>query len=316
VQLNQFAKDILSGLTSKPKKLSSKYFYDAKGDKLFQEIMNLDEYYLSRAELEIFNNHKSPLLDLINNGSQFEIIELGAGDGEKTKVLLQYFQQEKAKFTYSPVDISDHVLRVLKENMNSYIPDLDIHPLTGDYFQVLQELRFNNEKSRSIVFFLGSNIGNFLDQDVISFVKSIQNNLKKGDLLMIGFDLKKDPRKVLGAYNDKSGITKAFNLNLLSRINEELGADFDLDQFEHYPVYDPMTGQCRSYLLAKKKMEVQIDHLNTKISFEAWEPVFMEVSKKYDLSEIEQLATKTGFSQIRNFFDDQKLFCNSIWEVK
>ncbi|MEQ8471876.1 MAG: L-histidine N(alpha)-methyltransferase [Marinoscillum sp.] len=314
MQETQFARDIKSGLTASPKHLSSKYFYDAVGDKIFQKIMKLPEYYLTRAELEIFETKKEKLLEIIDPGTPFRIVELGAGDGMKTKVLLKYFQQQKANFSYSPVDISANVLKDLERNVMQEIPDLDMKPLAGDYFHVLSDLKFQNHK-KNIAFFLGSNIGNFRNEMAERFLKSIQNNLSKGDFLMIGFDLKKDPRIILSAYNDAEGVTKSFNLNLLKRINREFDADFETENFDHNPIYDPMTGECRSYLISKEAMEVNIKKLDLQVRFKVWEPIFMEVSKKYDLEEINILAQNCGFRVVENLFDADKMFTDSIWEV-
>ncbi|MFY0605997.1 MAG: L-histidine N(alpha)-methyltransferase [Cyclobacteriaceae bacterium] len=315
VSLDQFSQDVLDGLSSNPKKLSSKYFYDERGDELFQQIMNLDEYYLSRAELEIFNTKKNDILEIIDTSDHFRLLELGAGDGAKTKVLLRHFRDSGIDFTYAPVDISENVLQVLSSSLEKEVPGLNIEPLAGDYFKVLNELKFKNDH-RSLVFFLGSNIGNFLNETAISFLSGIRDNLKKGDLLMIGFDLKKDPQIILNAYNDKQGVTEAFNKNLLRRINEELEGNFELNQFDHHPIYDPLTGQCRSYLISKKALSVRIEKLDRTFHFEAWEPIFMEVSKKYSLDEINYLATNTGFKLVANFFDGQNLFCDSVWQVE
>lgn len=310
----QFAEDVKEGLNSTPKRLSSKYFYDAKGDKLFQQIMQLEEYYLTRAELNIFQTQSQHLLDLFDSGGAFRIVELGAGDGMKTKVLLKYFQEKGADFSYCPVDISANVLEDLKRNVLAELPDLKMEPLAGDYFKVLSELKFQNHK-RNIAFFLGSNIGNFRKDLAIAFLSSIQQNLAKGDFLLIGFDLKKDPKRILSAYNDSQGVTRAFNINLLQRINDELGGDFDLEAFDHNPIYDPMTGECRSYLIAKTPQKVHIKELEESFEFRAWEPIYMEVSKKYDLDEIADLAESTGFRVRENLFDEEQLFADSIWEV-
>lgn len=313
--MNQFGQDVLSGLSSTPKKLSSKYFYDVKGDELFQQIMHLEEYYLTRAELEIFQTQKEKILQLLRPNGPFKLLELGAGDGLKTKVLLKYFVEQNVDFSYIPVDISSNVLDLLESNLRKEIRELKIQPLAGDYFKVLSDLKFK-DNSRKVVFFLGSNIGNFLGNAVKSFFKSIHDNLQKGDILMIGIDLKKEPQKVLTAYNDQEGVTRAFNLNMLTRINNELGGNFDPDSFMHYPVYDPLTGECRSYLLSTKKQEVCIASLQQSFEFDAWEPIFVEVSKKYSLHEIEQLAVETGFHVIDNVYDKKGLFTDTIWEVR
>lgn len=314
VSLSQFAQDVDEGLSSHPKRLSSKYFYDSNGDKLFQQIMNLEEYYLTRAELNIFETQKERMLEIFDSGGAFRIVELGAGDGMKTKVLLKYFQEEGAEFSYNPVDISANVLEDLQESMRSELPDLVINPLAGDYFTVLSDLKFRSHK-RNIVFFLGSNIGNFRHDLAVAFLSSIQQNLEPGDNLLIGFDLKKDPKRILRAYDDSKGVTRAFNLNLLHRINAELGGNFNVDEFDHNPIYDPMTGECRSYLVARTPQEVYIADLEKTFKFEAWEPIYMEVSKKYDLQEIAGLASETGFQVETNLTDSEGLFVDSIWKV-
>lgn len=276
--------------------------------------MQLDEYYLTRAELNIFQTQSQQLLDLFDSGGAFRIVELGAGDGMKTKFLLKYFQDKGADFSYCPVDISANVLEELRKNMLEEMPTLNMEPLAGDYFQVLSDLKFQNHK-RNIAFFLGSNIGNFRRDLAIDFLSSIQRNLKTGDFLLIGFDLKKDPKRILSAYNDLKGVTKAFNLNLLNRINRELGGNFQMDAFDHNPIYDPMTGECRSYLIAKSPQQVYLSTLDEAFEFKAWEPIYMEVSKKYDLDEIDDLAKETGFRVKKNLFDSDDLFTDSIWEV-
>ena len=276
--------------------------------------MQLDEYYLTRAELNIFQTQSQQLLDLFDSGGAFRIVELGAGDGMKTKFLLKYFQDKGADFSYCPVDISANVLEELRKNMLEEMPTLNMEPLAGDYFQVLSDLKFQNHK-RNIAFFLGSNIGNFRRDLAIDFLSSIQRNLKTGDFLLIGFDLKKDPKRILSAYNDSKGVTKAFNLNLLNRINRELGGNFQMDAFDHNPIYDPMTGECRSYLIAKSPQQVYLSTLDEAFEFKAWEPIYMEVSKKYDLDEIDDLAKETGFRVKKNLFDSDDLFTDSIWEV-
>ncbi|MEO9474111.1 MAG: L-histidine N(alpha)-methyltransferase [Cyclobacteriaceae bacterium] len=312
--MTQFKQDVLEGLSSNPKRLSSRYFYDEKGDQLFQKIMQLEEYYLSRAELCVFENHKARLLELMRPQEHFRIIELGAGDGSKTKVLLKHFTDEKASFSYCPVDISKSVLQTLRANLEAEIPNLNVEPKPGDYFQILHELKFQKD-GHNVVYFLGSNIGNFLNETATGFLSSIRENLNTGDRMLIGFDLKKDPAKILAAYNDSKGVTRQFNLNLLARINTELGADFDLEAFAHNPVYDPMTGECRSYLVSLQDQEVFISSLDKRISFRKWEPIFVEVSKKYDQNEIAQLAESSGFKVVENLFDPERLFTDSVWEV-
>ena len=310
--LNPLAEDVFTGLQARNKYLSSKYFYDATGDELFQQIMHLDEYYLTRKELEIFNTHKQGILSAMDDGKPFRIIELGAGDGLKTKVLLSYFIEQGVDFTYTPVDISGNVLEILEENLKQDIPELKIESFEGDYFDALAEISERPEKD--IVFFLGSTIGNFSQEEAERFLTKLQEFLKAGDQLFLGVDLKKDPSIILNAYNDSQGVTREFNLNLLDRINSELGANFDRDQFQHYPYYNPHTGECRSYLISKIEQEVTIG--DDTFHFREWEAIFMEISKKYDQPQLKSLASVSGFEPIDSFLDKDRWFADVLWEKR
>lgn len=309
--ITQFEIDVLEGLKSKQKRLSSKYFYDEIGDDLFQQIMRMDEYYLTQKELEIFENHKNEILHTISDGEPFRIIELGAGDGLKTKVLLKHFLESGIDFTYTPVDISGNVLDILEENLRKELPSLKIESYQGDYFEALAEISASPEKD--IVFFLGSNVGNFSEEGAIVFLTKLRNSLKPSDLLFMGVDLKKDPAMILSAYNDVQGITREFNLNLLDRINKELDGNFNRNKFQHYPYYNPHTGECRSYLISKTQQEVTV--VGEKIHFRAWEAIFMEISKKYDEVQLTQLAEDSGFTPQKSFFDGQDWFVDVVWSA-
>jgi len=309
-----FADDVLNGLSAMPKFLSSKYFYDDEGSRLFQEIMKLPEYYLTRAEFEIFSEQTREIFSAFNAGdSAFDLIELGAGDGTKTAVLIDYFLKQLANFTYMPVDISAEAQNALAENFRAKFPDLSIQIQTGDYFQILGNLQSNNGR-RKIILFLGSNIGNFRQEQAVSFFKSLRAVMNENDLLFIGFDLQKDPRVILKAYDDAQGITAAFNLNLLKRINRELGGNFDLENFSHYAIYRPTECAARSFLISRKEQTVRIEALNKSFDFEAWEPIFMEISQKYNLKMIEDLATQSGFSVKQNFFDSRNYYTDSLYK--
>ncbi len=312
----EFARDVSRGLAGNPKYLSSKYFYDEKGDELFQQIMKVGEYYLTQSEYSIFSTQKEKILQAFrgSENEEFDLLELGAGDGYKTKVLLNHFLSQKAKFQYKPVDISTNVLKVLTNNLSDELPELHVSGLRGEYFQVLEGLK-KNVKVKRVVLFLGSNIGNFTRPITTQFLYQLKNALASGDLVMIGFDLKKDPSKILAAYNDSQGVTRDFNLNLLSRINRELGADFNTDNFIHYPYYDPAIGECRSYLISTCAHTVNIQSLNQNVHFKAWEPIHMEISTKFDLETVQELAQTTGFTIEANFFDENKWFVDSVWRV-
>ena len=312
----QFAMDVAEGLSASPKRLSSKYFYDQEGDKIFQAIMAMPEYYLTRSEFEILETNKKAFLELFRNGSgRFNLIEFGAGDGLKTKILLRHFTEQKTDFQYFPIDISGNVLKLLVNDLKKTLPELKVEPMQDDYFKALGRLTETTDR-RNVVLFLGSNIGNFTEGEAISFLSKLGENLNKGDLILIGFDLKKDPERIRDAYNDKTGITRAFNLNLLKRINKELGGEFDLDKFQHYQMYDPVSGEARSFLMSRQKQEVRINALDKSFQFGAWEPVHVEISRKYNISTIEKYARESGFEAKQLFYDCRHFYVNALWEKK
>jgi len=303
--------DVLKGFSASNKYIPSKYFYDQIGDKIFQEIMGLPEYYLTRAEGDIFNNFKSNLRSLFGSDGGFNLVELGAGDGLKTSILIDDFIENKIEFKYYPIDISENSNISLKASMMEQFPELKIELITSDYFSGIEKIK--KHYARNVVLFLGSNIGNFSVKEASSFLKELKSVLSPNDLVLIGFDLKKNPKVVLDAYNDKSGVTKRFNLNLLTRINHELGADFKLENFDHCPTYDHNTGEVKSFLKVVKTCQVYITSLEQSFSFTAGELIHTEISQKYDVSEIKALASKVGFELKDNFFDENNYFVNSLW---
>jgi len=313
IKIKTFAEDVLEGLTSTPKYLSSKYFYDEKGDALFQQIMGLEEYYLTNCEFEVFSTRKEQLLSwFLKNTQHFNLIEFGAGDGTKTKVLLDYFLSQDTQFRYMPIDISANVLEILAADLHKQFPNLDVKTLNDDYFEALHSLNLMNH-TQKVVLFLGANIGNFSREEAKKFMQHLAEEMSPNDLLLTGFDLKKDPDIILAAYDDAKGVTRDFNLNLLHRINKELGANFDVDAFKHQPLYDPITGETKSYLVSKREQNVHIAALDRTITFNAWEAIFMEVSQKYNVEWIEELAKESGFVVCEHFYDHRNYFVDSLW---
>lgn len=309
----QFAADIFHGLTTYPKSLSSKYFYDKKGDELFQQIMHLPEYYLTGMEFSILEDNKDQIARAFNSEKGFDLIELGAGDGKKTKILLRQFMEEKFSFRYCPVDISKNVLSQLSQSLEKELPGIKVEPKQGMYSEVLERLSEYSERKK-VILFLGSNIGNLYQEEAVSFLKKISASMNSEDLFFMGADQKKHPQKVLDAYNDSSGVTAAFNKNLLSRINRELDANFDLEAFLHWPVYDPETGMAKSYLVSKKEQTVQINSLNLEIVFAKWESIHTEISQKYDDTSIAWLAGESGLKLVGSFSDSENNFKNYIFQ--
>lgn len=312
-QVDNFRSDVLDGLKQSPKKLFSKYFYDKIGDRLFQQIMKMPEYYLTNCELDIFKNKTHEIIDAITfNDSPFDLIELGAGDAMKSSFLLKNLVENKADFTYMPIDISGNILSVLDEKLNNEIPELEMVSLEGEYFDMLDKAT-SISKRRKVVLFLGGNIGNMDFEEAHHFCREVKRKLNRGDIFLVGFDLKKNPHVILDAYNDKTGITAAFNLNLLSRINRELNADFNVENFRHYQTYDPISGACRSFLISLAKQKVNID--NYTINFEENEFIDMEISQKFSKSDIRNMANNSGFHILNEISDSKNWFVDSVWQV-
>jgi len=211
-----------------------------------------------------------------------------------------------------PIDISREANDALTANFRARFPALSIEPHTGDYFEVLSSLK-NGGGRRKIVMFLGSNIGNFLQEQALEFFRHLRHVMNPDDRLFIGFDMQKDPRVIVKAYDDPRGVTSAFNLNLLRRINRELGGDFNLEKFSHYAQYRPMECAARSFLISREKQTVTIKALGRSFDFEQWEAIFMEISQKYTRPMIEGLAAGSGFEIEAEFFDEENFYVDSLW---
>ncbi len=316
VLLTELANDTLRGLSSNPKYLLSKYFYDDAGSSIFQDIMNMPEYYLTDCEHEIFSSQKEEITHAICDDTLgFNLVELGSGDGMKTKILLKYLVGKSINFQYTPVDISAKANSELVESLKSELPELNVEAKTGDYFHKLKNLN-GHASIPKIVLFLGSNIGNFSDKETDAFLNQLSDYTNSGDKVLIGFDLKKSPKIIMDAYNDPHGHTRRFNLNHLARLNKELEADFKIENFEQHTIYNPKTGEVKSFLVSKKEQIVKIKSLENSFHFKQWEPVFMELSRKFDFETIENLASNHGFKLVKNFTDSRNYFVDSLWIKK
>ncbi len=309
-----FASDILAGLRASPKQLSSKWFYDERGNKLFQAIMAMPEYYLTDCEKEIFQD-AGPALLAATGGRPFDLIELGAGDGSKTQYLIEHFLAAGADFVYRPIDISAHAIELLGTLIRHRWPFLPFQPIEGDYFSALNRLGSGQSGRLRLVLFPGGNIGNFTPEEAVEFLRHLRTFLRPGDLLLTGFDLKKDPAIILAAYNDATGHTAAFNLNLLARINRELSADFDLDNWRHWETYDPLSGAARSYLVAQGPQTVHIADLEEVFSFAPYEAIAVEISQKYSRQEIQAMSVAAGYTLLEHLEDARGWFTDSLWRA-
>jgi len=311
-QTGTFAADVLAGLSGTPKTLHSKYFYDDRGSRLFERIMELPEYYPTRTEALILETHKGDLLESLR-GHRWHLVDLGAGDAAKTRILIDCFYRGELQFEYVPADISPYALDDLTARLRTAYPDLPVRGVAGDYQHAIGWMGRHLE-GRKLVLFLGSNIGNFTEPDTVRFLQHIHRTLGPGDRLLVGFDLRKEGHVIHRAYNDAAGVTEAFNKNLLMRINAELGGHFDPDAFDFHAHYDPASGFVRSFLTSKVAQHVRIEAFDRTFAFRAWEAIHTENSRKYGLDEIEALATAAGFVVEKNLFDPRRWFTDSIWQ--
>jgi len=308
-----FADDVLIGLSETPKHIPSTWFYDDTGSRLFQEITDQAVYYPTACEREIFEAHGGEILAPLAD-APLDVVDLGAGDGQKTRLLLDHLVGRDADVRYVPIDISEKAMDHLVGDMGRRYTGMPILGLVGEYFD---SLRWLGEQSgrRKLVLFLGSNIGNFVTPRARAFLRRLRNALDPDDRVLIGFDLKKDIEVLLDAYNDPGGVTAAFNLNLLARINRELGGDFDLDTFRHFATYDVISGAMKSYLVSKTEQTVHIERLRDRFHFDAWEPLHTEYSYKYLDGDISSLARHGGFLEEARFYDDRRWFADALWRV-
>jgi dimethylhistidine N-methyltransferase len=308
-----FAFDVLAGLTERPKRLPSKYFYDDRGSEIFSRICEIDEYYPTRCEHEILETYAAAICEDARHSGPFNLVEFGAGDGRKTMVLLEHLAEARADFRYVPLDISEGAMRGLIDSLAQRVPTVETEGLVCEYFDGLRWLNSREPDRRSLVLFLGSNIGNFDRPRARAFLRRLWTALRPKDQTLIGFDLKKDIELLLHAYNDSAGVTADFNLNLLDRINRELDADFDLKKWRHFATYNVFSGAMESYLVSQASQDVHIGALQTTFSFAPWEPIHTEYSYKYLVEDIERLARDTGFAVDHLFHDRRRWFVDALW---
>ena len=308
-----FADDIRRGLSETPKRLFARYFYDDEGSRLFERIMELPEYYPTRAEAEVLTKNKALLLANLPGSAPLTLVDLGAGDGDKTLILLEHFVNAGLDFSYQPVDISGWAVKDLTQRLHRRLPSLRVEGIIADYETALTGLQ--NRPGRKLVLFLGSNIGNFAVDEACSFLQRIRRVLSPPDGLLIGMDLRKEPELIHRAYNDSAGITAAFNKNLLKRINRELDGDFNPETFAFHASYEPVSGVVKSYLVSTIAQTVWLGELGQEFQFAAWETIHTEDSRKFSLPEIEALAQGCGFRVEEHFLDGNRWFADSLWRV-
>lgn len=306
---DSFADDVRAGLTAPRKHLLPKYFYDELGSALFEAICALPEYYLTRAEAEILERYAPEMLEAL--GDPVEIVEFGSGSAQKTRTLLAAALARQDRVSYHPIDISPSALIASSAALVAEYDRLDVTAYASDYFEVLASARLSTA-GRVLALFLGSNIGNYDPAAARALLRAMSSAFKPGDALLLGADLKKDATVLELAYSDPTGVTAAFNKNLLARIDRELGGHFDLDAFEHVARYDAERGAVDSFLVARRGMTVAIDALAIDVRLTTAESIHTESSYKFDESDIARLALESGFRVARRWTDDARQFAVSL----
>jgi L-histidine Nalpha-methyltransferase len=312
LRINQdhFAHDVRLGLIARPKTLAPKYFYDALGSQLFEAICLLPEYYLTRSETEIFANHASEIVAKLPG--PLTIAELGSGSSFKTRLLIEAILKRQNQLHYQPIDISSTILEQSAIMLLGYYQNLRITAQSADYTRGLHSI-LRNKGERLLILFLGSNIGNYKPDEALNLLRDIRHSVDNGDGLLLGADLKKSTAVLELAYDDLLGVTRAFNLNLLLRINRELGGNFDLTRFAHRATYNKELGCIETHLISRSAQKVIITALELQVDFFEGETIHTESSYKYDLSQLKALAEKSGFESTWTWLDKDERFSCNLW---
>jgi dimethylhistidine N-methyltransferase len=303
--LEDFARDVRAGLTAAPKRLSCAFLYDARGSALFEQICTLPEYYLTRAETEILERHARGILDAAP--PDLTLVELGSGSATKTRIVIEELLRRNGALRYVPIDISCAMLEASASGLLEDYPALEVVAVAAEYRAGLHALG-EAAPGPKLVLWLGSNVGNFERKAAVRFLREIGSELSPADRLLIGVDLRKDRRTLEQAYDDAQGVTARFNLNLLARINAELGGRFDLSRFRHRAVYDEAEGRVEIYIDSLVEQRVRIEALELDVAFAAGEPIHTENSYKYALREIDALAEAAGFGVNGRWLDAAERF--------
>jgi dimethylhistidine N-methyltransferase len=303
------AEDVRRGLSTQPKRFLPKYFYDELGSQLFEAICLLPEYYLTRAENEILDHYADEIVAKVARPTT--LIEMGSGSASKTRLLIEALLRKQNELLFMPVDISATALENSSRILLQSYPRLTIEAYAADYFAGLAELG-KERRTRTLALFLGSNISNFDPEEALKFLRALRRVLREGDALLLGADLKKDKAVLEAAYNDALGVTAAFNLNVLARINRELGGNFDLRAFKHCAFYNEDAGRVEIYIESNRDQMVTINTLDMQVQFAAGEQIHTENSYKYDLADIGKLAAETGFTRAHTWQDQAQQFSSNL----
>ncbi len=294
-----FFAEVIDGLNKEQKKIPPKFFYDQKGSEIFEEICATPEYYPTRTEHRILQENAEEIAKII--GHHCLLVEPGSGNCEKVRLLLDALKPQ----AYVPMDISKDHLKKAAQALSVDYPWLDVHAACIDFTQPL-DLSFCPDDMQKIAFFPGSSIGNFEPSAAIKFMSQVVDAVGQGGGMLIGVDLKKDKGMLDAAYNDEAGVTAAFNLNLLDRINQELDADFEVGNFEHHAFYNSDKGRIEMHLRSQQEQIINID--DQTIKFDKGETIHTENSYKYTIKEFQAMADKAGFMPVYVWIDPEELF--------
>ncbi len=310
-RLSAFAKDVKQGLTARPKYLSCCFFYDREGSNLFEEICELPEYYLPAAEREILETQTDAILSYVPN--EVSLVELGSGNAAKTRLVIEAILCRQKELWYVPVDICRTVLEDCSLQLLKDYPALKVVAVAGEYHEGLRHLKAEIGGPK-LILWLGSNVGNFHREDAVPFLLRVRETMNDTDRFLLGVDLRKDKSTLEKAYDDSRGVTAEFNLNLLTRINRELGGHFDLKNFRHRAIYDEAVGRVEIYLDSLCDQQVAIDQISLKVPFILGESIHTENSYKYSVAEIDALVRKAGFQVEARWLDSKRQFCECLFK--
>lgn len=309
--ISPIAADVLEGLTSTPKQLPPKLFYDAEGSRLFEEITRTPEYYPTRTERAILEEYAGEIIRV--TGSNLTLVELGAGSAYKTRVLIRAILRRQLRLEFHPVDVSPAALQEAVSGLNGDFPHLHVSPIVADYGDHLPDL--SSRPGRKLVLFIGSTIGNFEPEEAQQFLKRVRASLQPGDALLLGFDMVKDAEVLHAAYNDAAGVTEQFNKNVLARINRELGGDFDLNEFNHVAFWNARKSRIEMHLESRVDQDVCISDLGRSFQFCFGERIHTENSYKFTNASIARLLRNSGLTLEKIWSDRDRWFSVALARV-
>jgi L-histidine Nalpha-methyltransferase len=296
--------EVWRGLLFRPRSLSPWMFYDARGSRLFEEITALPEYYLTRTERHIFGCHAHEMINVARNGGgkRLRFVELGAGTASKTGILLEEAARQQSEVLYVPADVSPEALDAARESISQRLQSVRVEPIIANY--VTNPLQLEPYEGNTLALYIGSSIGNFSRQEARTILRNLRSQLKAGDALLLGTDMVKDEETLLAAYDDAEGVTAAFNLNVLCRLNRELDADFDLGAFGHRAVWNAAESRIEMHLESLREQRVRIPKAWVSVQFSAGETIHTENSYKFVKEEIRHLLADCGFQMERSWLDE------------